>query len=59
MYNFFISTWFQLKLDGLFLGNAVWLNRNNAKGLVYHLDDKYKRLQLYNKYNYTINTIIQ
>lgn len=45
-------TWLWSKLEGV-------PDKKNAKSLVRNANDKYKRLQLYNKYNYITSTIIQ
>ena len=51
-----MSAWHQLKLEGFFVSNVLWPNTNNIKYLVCSLDDKYKRLQLPDKYNLTTST---
>lgn len=60
MHDLFMSAWLWLRLEDTSLNNIVWLDRNNIRGLIHSVNNKYKISWLHdNKYNYIINTITQ
>lgn len=56
-HNLSTLAWLLSKLDNFLLDNVVWLDGNNARGLIYGTNNKCKKSQLNDKSNYIMSTI--